>query len=408
MRLAFLTHEPFLPPSGGGSAEAPHLVREFVGRGHRLELHCPEFEGMEAVGKEWGIGVHPFRRWEMGRYTRLRTLKYLMYPWALSAQVRRVGCVEGGRGVDLFFAQHTLSAVAAGWARERLGGKLVFNFLDHLTGFMEAWPWMFTRTGLVPALNRYEMSLPRRFRADGVLTVSKPLAERFVRTGYEAGRIEALMYGYDAGVFTPVELDAPDPDPAVVVMHGSFDRHHLGPIARDALAAVHAVRPEVIFRFIGRETPVLMEFCGAMTRRCPGIRLERPGFVSYEAIPGWLRRSTVGMVPYEASEGAHCAFVAKAVEYLGCGIPVVSTSLENLTRHFAGEPAMTFAGFDGGKLGEGLMGWVGRPVEERRRLGRLAAGRVRGELDWGALAGRAVDFAERVVSGRDGEMKGRA
>lgn len=397
MRLAFLTHEPFLPPSGGGSAEAPHLVREFVRRGHQLELHCPEFNGMDAVGAEWGIRVHPFGKWKMGRYARMRTLKYLMYPRALASQVRRVAGLDGA--VDLYFAQHTLSAVAAGWARERLGGKLVFNFLDHLTGFMEAWPWMFTRTGLVPALNRYEMSLPRRFRADGVLTVSRPLAERFERTGYDAGKIEPLLYGYDASVFTPVQSGDADPDPAVVVMHGSFDRHHLGTIAREAVARVHAVRPEVVFRFIGKETPVLMEFCREMERRCAGIRLERPGFVPYEAVAGWLRSSTVGMVPYEASEGAHCAFVAKAVEYLGCGIPVVSTSLENLTRHFAGEAAMRFAGFDGVQFGDRLLDWLGTSLEVRRAVGRTASDRVRDELDWGALAGRAVDFAERVMMG---------
>ena len=43
MRLAFLTHEPFHPPSGGGSAEAVYLVEEFVRRGHEVHLFGPEF-----------------------------------------------------------------------------------------------------------------------------------------------------------------------------------------------------------------------------------------------------------------------------------------------------------------------------------------------------------------------------
>ena len=38
MRIAFLTHEPFYPPSGGGSAEAAYLVQELVRRGlHRRQ-----------------------------------------------------------------------------------------------------------------------------------------------------------------------------------------------------------------------------------------------------------------------------------------------------------------------------------------------------------------------------------
>jgi hypothetical protein len=60
---------------------------------------------------------------------------------------------------------------------------------------METWPAVFTRTGLVAWLNRYERSLPRRFRADGVMTVSAPLAERFMATGYPKERIRVIQYG---------------------------------------------------------------------------------------------------------------------------------------------------------------------------------------------------------------------
>jgi hypothetical protein len=41
MRLAFLTHEPFYPPSGGGSAEAVYLVEELVRRGHEVHIMAP-------------------------------------------------------------------------------------------------------------------------------------------------------------------------------------------------------------------------------------------------------------------------------------------------------------------------------------------------------------------------------
>ncbi len=41
MRVALLTHEPFHPPSGGGSAEALYLVRELVRRGHYVTVFAP-------------------------------------------------------------------------------------------------------------------------------------------------------------------------------------------------------------------------------------------------------------------------------------------------------------------------------------------------------------------------------
>ena len=43
-------------------------------------------------------------------------------------------------------------------------------------------------------------------------------------------------------------------------MHGSFDAHHLGQIAFDAVKFVAAKRPETIFRFVGKRTAGLEKF----------------------------------------------------------------------------------------------------------------------------------------------------
>lgn len=352
------------------------------------------------MGEDPGLRIHQFDRWEMGRYTRLRNLKYLLYPSALASQVRWAVCDaqrdgDSEAGYDVIFAQHTISAVAAGRVRRRIGGKLVLNFLDYLTGFMEAWPAVFTRTGFVRALNRYEMSIPTRFGADGILTVSEPLAERFMAQGFPRDRILPLLYGYDSAAFRP-PAEPPPEGPPLILMHGSFDKHHLGPIARDAVAYIHERRPDARFRFVGRETPNLVAFEAAIRRRCPGISIECPGFVQYANVARMLPEATVGIVPYEESQGAHCAFVAKAVEFLACGVVVASTPLENLTRHFAAEQAIRFSGFTARSFAERVLDWLETPREQRLALGRAAAARVAAELDWGTLARKAVDFAERI------------
>src|SRR5262249_3945597 len=124
MRVAFLTHEPFHPPSGGGSAEALYLVREFIRRGHTVHLFCPELPQAAAVAAEYGLRLHLFNRWRMGRYAKLRNLKYLLYPSALAALVRKAAHdgrqVESDFRFDVLFAQHTISAVAAGQLRREL------------------------------------------------------------------------------------------------------------------------------------------------------------------------------------------------------------------------------------------------------------------------------------------------
>src|SRR5436305_10893111 len=103
MRLAFLTHEPFYPPSGGGSAEAVYLVEEMVSRGWEVNLFCPQLNDPEGVQKRFGVKLHQFTKWEMGRYTARRNLKYLLYPSALQ---RLVAQTAGSNRYDLLFSQH--------------------------------------------------------------------------------------------------------------------------------------------------------------------------------------------------------------------------------------------------------------------------------------------------------------
>jgi len=400
MRVAFLTHEPFHPPSGGGSAEAPYLVREFVRRGHEVHLFCPVFPEADAVAARFGIRVHPFTRWRMGRYTRLRNLKYLLYPSALARRVRETAAEPAFRGApfDLIFAQHTISAVAAARLRRELRIPAVFNFLDYLTGFMETWPPWVMPGPMVRQLTRFELSLPRRARAEGVLTVSQPLADRFAATGYPKERLCAIQYGYDAALFRPGD-SAPGGTSPSVVMHGSFDHHHLGAIALDGIARVAAARPDLRLRLVGRETPALRGFLARLRSRAPGLRVETTGFVPYETVAREVASADVGLVPYEESNGTHCAFVAKAVEYLGCGVPVASTPLENLRRYFAREPAIRFSEFDGASFAAAVLAWIETPAAERRRLGLAAAGRVAAELDWVPVTRRALDFVEATVAG---------
>ena len=195
MRLALLTHEPFYPPSGGGSAEANYLVNELTRRGHEVHLFCPDFPERDTVAARFGVTVHPFTGWKMGRHTRWRSIKYLAYPGALCRLVRRTA---RDISFDALLSQHAISAAAAGKLKADLGVPLVMNFLDFLTGFMESWPdWTMPRF-LLRRLMAYELSLPKRHDADAVLTVSDELARRFAETGYANDQLQTIHYGYDA------------------------------------------------------------------------------------------------------------------------------------------------------------------------------------------------------------------
>ena len=450
MRLAFLTHEPFYPPSGGGSSEAVYLVEEMVERGHEVHLFCPQLQDAESVRRRFKVSLHEFKRWEMGRYTSLRTPKYLLYPFFLEGMV-----AEAAREApfQLIFSQHSIAAVAAGRLKRRLGCPVVMNFLDFLTGFMETWPPLLAPPPLLAMLKRYELSLPRRYEADGALTISDTFTELLVESGYPRHRIQPIYFGFDAALFpepatansqspikdsqSPIadsqgpnsELRTPNPEPrtlnpeprtlnpeprtlnpeprtlnpeprtSIVIMHGSLDHHHLGPIALEAVVRVAAVRPETIFRFVGRETPALLRFRELARRRNPGVKIECTGFVPYAEVGKLLAAATVGMIPYEESSGVHSAFVAKAVEYLAVGLPAVSTPLKSIQGYFREEPLIKFAGFDGASFAASILSWLAEPPSTRAQLGPAASCRVRAALDWRSISRRAVDFAEEIAGG---------
>ena len=395
MRLAFLTHEPFFPPSGGGSAEAVYLVEEMVQRGWEVHLFCPKVKDPEYVRERFKVHLHQFTRWEMGRYTKLRNGKYLLYPSALEDLVVDTA---GEKRYDFIFSQHAIAAVTAGRLKKKWNVPVVMNFLDYLTGFMETWPVWLAPPPALAVLKRYELSLPRRYDVDGVLTVSDTLAEYFRENGYPAEKIVPIYYGYDATLFPyrePKKWDGKRPP--VIVMHGSLDHHHLRDIALVAMERVVGELPETIFRFVGQKTGALEVFLKRAKDRVPNAQIQTIGFVPYTEVAQHLHSADLGIVPYEESTGTHCAFVAKIVEYLAVGLPVVSTSINSAARYFANEPTVTFAGFNGARFGDAILQMLRNPPPNFADAARLASERVKRELDWRAISRKACDVVEKIA-----------
>jgi glycosyltransferase involved in cell wall biosynthesis len=394
LHIAFLTHELFYPPSGGGSAEAVYLVEEMVRRGHEVHVFCPQIAEAEAVKEKFRIHLHQFTAWQMGRYARLRNFKYLLYPSFLQRMVARAARTTK---FDLLLSQHAISAVAAGRLKRRLNVPVVMNFPDLLTGFMETWPAYIAPRSLVEALKRYEISMPARYGVDGVLAISDALADYFVERGFPREKILPIYYGYAAEYFPfYVRMIAPN-RPPVVVMHGSFDAHHLGQIAFDAIKFVAAKKPETIFRFVGKRTAGL-DFFLQRAQTIPNFKFEATGFVPYAEVARHLADASVGIVPYEESAGTHCAFVAKVVEYVASGLPAVCTPLQSIRSYFQNDPMVRFSEFNGADFGKKILDWLDEPPLAWQIRAAHSAARVETELDWEPLCRRAVDFVEGIYT----------
>jgi glycosyltransferase involved in cell wall biosynthesis len=367
-----------------------------VRRGHDVHVFGPQIPGAENVRKKFQVTLHPFTRWEMGRYARLRNFKYLAYPFFLE---RMVAAAARTTKFDLLLSQHAISAVAAGKLKRKLGLPVVMNFPDLLTGFMETWPGYLAPKPLVRALMRYEISLPVRYDVDGVCAISDEFADRLAVRGYPREKICPIYYGYAAEHFPFRVRTNVENRPPVVVMHGSFDAHHLGPIAFDAIKLVVANKPETIFRFVGRRTAGLEKFL-QRAQTIPNFKFEATGFVPYAEVAQHLADASVGIVPYEESAGTHCAFVAKIVEYVASGLPGVCTPLKSIRRYFQNDPMVRFSEFNGADFGKKILSWLDESPAAWQLHAAQSAARVRTELDWQPLCRKAVDFIEKTVAHR--------
>ena len=371
------------------------MVEEMVRRGHEVHVFCPQIADAEKVAKKFQIRLHQFTAWQMGRYASLRNLKYLAYPFFLQ---RMVAAAARTVKFDLIFSQHAICAVAAGKLKRKLGVPVVMNFPDLLTGFMETWPGYIAPKPIVRALMSYEISLPVRYGVDGVCAISDEFAAQLAARGFPREKIRPIYYGYDAKNFPFRAQSVFEGRPFIVVMHGSFDAHHLGEIVFDAIQHVSQNRPRVIFRFIGRRTAALEKLLARAQNEVPGFKFETTGFVPYTEVARHLADASVGIVPYEESAGTHCAFVAKVVEYVGVGLPVVCTPLKSIRSYFDGDPMVRFADFNGIDFGQKIIGWLDESPFEWQLNACQSAARVETELDWQPLCRRAIDFVEKVYS----------
>lgn len=118
----------------------------------------------------------------------------------------------------------------------------------------------------------------------------------------------------------------------------------------------------------------------------------------YAEVSQQLASATVGIVPYEESAGTHCAFVAKIVEYVATGLPVVCTPLRSVRSYFDHDPMVKFSEFNGEDFGRKILLWLNEPVSNWQPHAAASAARVKAELDWQPLCRKAVDFVEATYA----------
>ncbi|MDA8295051.1 MAG: glycosyltransferase family 1 protein [Actinomycetota bacterium] len=217
-------------------------------------------------------------------------------------------------------------------------------------------------------------------RADLVVCVSGPTAERFVELCRPSAPVRVIPHGVDHDRFSPSEPVA-GADlawgrelgvPERYVLHlGTIEprKNLIGVLAAFERLAVADADLELVL--VGREawgSAALDEALGASPM---AGRVHRLGYVRDEALPALLRRAAV--VVYPAFEEG---FGLPALEALACGAPLVTSEGSVMAKNAAGA-ALSVPPRDVQALTEAIAAALagGADLERRRRLGVEVAAR---------------------------------
>lgn len=161
--------------------------------------------------------------------------------------------------------------------------------------------------------------------ADVCLASSRPLVRHLEELG--ARRVQYWPNPADTAAYrlaAEAPLERTDARP-VIGFVGAVQEHK---VDVDLIAAIARARPDWRVVLAGPVGLGLRESTFDVAGMPPNVEL--PGLVTRDRLPAFVASFDVGIIPYRQNRYTRGVFPMKVFEYLGAGIPVVSTSLPSL------------------------------------------------------------------------------
>lgn len=169
-------------------------------------------------------------------------------------------------------------------------------------------------------------------RVDRVVCVSEPLAEtlRARSLGNRDIRVDVLGNGYDEQLFDPDRQWAEPPALREIPRPRILVAGHISQrIDWVAVAEAMRLRPQYSWIFVGpADADAAAEILRVRNASGAAVFLYEP--VAYEDVPAWIAHCDLCAVPYRLNKFTMASSPLKAIEYLACGAPTLSTEIPSL------------------------------------------------------------------------------
>ncbi len=383
MNLCLLTSD-FLPNVGGMATHAHELAKALARAGHEVHIVHPVYGkgGKDFVEQFDGFIAH---RLFIANDT--PRIKHLVYVARVRSYILRL---HAARRIDLI---HWHDLTPNCWTTRTLHRRFPIVWTNHTSNYLE---YCETRVGRIKI--RAYLGHP-----DAIISPSRELNEKSLRTGLPPERLFYIPNGVDAVKFRPGASS-----------EGIEARHGLDP-GKPIIICPRRLEPKNGVEYFIRAVPLVRNkwpdaqflIVGG------GFPEERKRFE--EMLDAWGLRGTVvftGNVPndamprfYAASDAAVLPSLMEAtsiagLEAMSSGLPLVGTKVGGIPEIVEdGVSGLLVEPRDAEQLADRIIRLLEDPGE-RRRLGTAARARVERDFSWDVIAGRTLEVYERVLAGR--------
>jgi glycosyltransferase involved in cell wall biosynthesis len=177
--------------------------------------------------------------------------------------------------------------------------------------------------------------------ADNVITINQPIQDLLEGRGLAREKSTIIMNSADESRFANFSKAATkDPNKFVMMYHGTLTRIYGLDLAIEAFAQVHEQMPGAEFCILGSGTE--KEALGKLAEeRGIGSKVKLLGQVLPGAIPEYLSKCDVGILPIRSDVFLEFASPNKLPEFIIMGIPVIISRLRAIRSYFS-EDALAF------------------------------------------------------------------
>jgi glycosyltransferase involved in cell wall biosynthesis len=271
-------------------------------------------------------------------------------------------------------------------------------------------PWVFDHHDLCPEIyatrsggrpNRLVFRLLTLFErltlrtASAVIATNESFRENAVRRGVPDDRVAVVRNGPATGEISAPEPAAPDRPHRIVYLGvlGPQDNVEAAVLAAEQLARR---RGRAGWRMLiagdGETMPALTKL--AADRGLADI-VEFTGWLDGSAVDALLRTATIAIQPDAPTRMNHLSTMAKTVEYLGRGVPVVAADLVE-TRRTAGDAAMYVPNGTPEEFAAAIDELLG-DATRRERMRQLGLARFDERLSWERQANAYLTVWHRLI-----------